>query len=65
MSWKPEVLVSGKWSRNGLVFATQKEAHDNALALSDRWYMVDDVRSVEVDDPVNYRWVDGKLEGLK
>jgi hypothetical protein len=23
MSWKPEVFVEGKWSRNALVFATK------------------------------------------
>jgi hypothetical protein len=62
-SWKPEVLVAGngdKWSRNGLVFATEQEAFENARALMSRWMLVTDFRAVEVDEPVNYAWVDGR-----
>lgn len=62
MSFKPEVLVDGKWCRNGLVFATREEAEANAKDLMGRWINVDDTRAVEVDDKVNYRWVEGKLE---
>lgn len=59
MAWKPEVFVEGKWSRNGLVFATKEEAEDNALSLMWRWTLVQDSRAVEVDEPVNYRWLPG------
>lgn len=62
MSWKPEVFVEGKWSRNGLVFGTEKEAADNARDLMMRWFVVSDSRAVEVNEPINYRYVDGKLE---
>jgi hypothetical protein len=30
-SWKPEVLVEGKWSTNGLRFGTQTEAFESAM----------------------------------
>jgi len=64
MSWKPEVIAdsSGKWIPNGLRFATRQEAEDNARDLSWRWTAVRDTRATESDDPVNYRWADGKLE---
>jgi len=65
MSWKPEVLVQGQWSQNALVFATQKEAQENAWDLRCRWILVDDCRAVEVDDPVNYSFVDGVLVEVK
>ena len=68
MSWKPEVQVMGegdKWHRNGLVFATYEEALANALDLHGRWSSVTDHRAVEVDEPVNYRWVDRKLEPVE
>jgi hypothetical protein len=29
-----------------------------------RWFAVRETRVVESDDPVNFRWVDGKLEKL-
>ena len=61
MSWKPEVFLEGKWSANGLVFATEKEAADNAAALLMRWFVPTDSRAVESTEPVNYQWVDGAL----
>jgi hypothetical protein len=65
MSWKPEVFVEGKWSRNGLVFATELEASDNARDLMYRWTLVQDSRAVEVDEPVNYKFENGKLRNVK
>lgn len=65
MSWKPEVKVDGQWSRNGLVFETKEEAEANAKDLFRRWILVQDFRAVEVDEPVNYQWVDGKLVGVE
>jgi hypothetical protein len=66
MSWKPEVQTGNDpvWYGNGLRFATQQEAFDNAFNLSMRWTAVHDYRASESDDPVNYAWVDGKLLGL-
>jgi hypothetical protein len=63
MSWKPEVIAdnSGKWVGNALRFATREEAEANVYDLSMRWFAVRDTRVVECDDPVNYRWVDGRL----
>ena len=29
-----------------------------------RWFAVSETRVVESDDPVNYRYVDGRLESL-
>ena len=64
MSWKPEVIAdsSGEWCSNALRFATEAEALDNAKDLKRRWMLVIDCRATQSDDPVNYRWVDGKLE---
>lgn len=64
MSWKPEVIAdnSGKWCGNGLRFATEAEALANAENLMGRWLLVRECRATQSDDPVNYRWVDGKLE---
>lgn len=58
MSWKPEVFVEGKWSRNGLVFETQEEAERNAKDLMIRWTMVEDSRATESDQPVNAKYTD-------
>lgn len=67
MSFAPEVIAdsSGKWFGNALRFATQKEAEDNVQDLFSRWTMVTDTRVVESNDPVNYAWVNGKLEAVK
>ncbi len=64
MSWKPEVEVDGKFSRNGLVFETEAEAKASAQNLMDRWLLVTDCRAVEVDEKPNYRWVNGALDRI-
>lgn len=63
MSFKPEVIVSdsGKWAGNALRFATREEAEANVRDLMMRWMLVTDTRVVESEDPVNYKWIDGKL----
>jgi hypothetical protein len=62
MGWKPEVLVENKWSRNGLVFASEQEAKDNARDLMNRWMNVQDSRAVEVvGEPANYSYLDRQL----
>ena len=67
MSWKPEVIAdsSGQWCGNALRFATREEAEANVADLKARWWLVTDTRVVESDDPVNYRWIDGRLEGVE
>lgn len=62
MSFKPEVFVEGKWSQNGLVFATHDEAKAYAQDLYCRWTLCTNHRAVESSEPVNYKFVDGKLE---
>jgi hypothetical protein len=64
MAWKPEVIAddTGNWYGNGLRFATKEEAEANAFDLMMRWTAVREIRAVECDDRVNYRWVPG--EGL-
>jgi hypothetical protein len=63
MSFKPEVVAdsTGKFYGNALRFATREEAEANVRDLEMRWFAVRDTRVVESDDPVNYRYVDGKL----
>ena len=66
-SYAPEVIAdgSGKWCGNALRFATREEAELNVNELAYRWFAVTKTRVVESDDPVNYRWVDGKLEPIE
>ena len=66
MKFKPEVIAdtSGKWCDNALRFATREEAKANVHDLMMRWFAVHDTRVVQSDDPVNYRYVDGRLENL-
>jgi hypothetical protein len=66
MSWKPEVIAdgSGKWCDNALRFGTREEAEANVGDLMMRWFAVRETRVIESDDPVNYRYVDGRLEHL-
>jgi len=67
MSFKPEVQTddSGKWYGNGLRFATEQEAVDNARDLMGRWLAVRDYRASESPDPVNYRWTPTGLESVE
>ena len=67
MSYKPEVIAdnSGKFFGNGLAFATDDEAVAYVKDLFSRWTSVREYRTVESDDPVNYKWIDGKLEEVK
>lgn len=57
-SWVAEVIAddSGKWTRNGLRFATKEEAEGWVADLYARWTMVRQTRVVETDDPVNKSW---------
>ena len=66
MSWRIAFVAdnSGQWLINGLRFATKEEAEANVADLAMRWTMVTDTAVEESDDPVNYRWVDGKAVSL-
>lgn len=65
-NYRPMVQVNGnEWAGNALVFATRAEAEANVLQLKWNWLAVTDTRVDETDAPVNYRWVDGKLERLE
>lgn len=56
MGYKFEVFVEGEWSSNQLVFETKEEAELYGINLASRWFLVTNGRSVEVTDPVNYKW---------
>lgn len=58
MSYRPMVLVSGKWAGNALRFATAEEAAASAANLFQRWTLCEGHRAEESDDPVNYVWDD-------
>jgi hypothetical protein len=62
-SFAPQVIAddSGKFAGNGLRFATYQEALDNVKDLASRWYLVREIRVVESDDPVNYKYIDHEL----
>jgi hypothetical protein len=46
-------------------FATREEAEAKVRDVMMRWLAIRDTRVIESDDPVNYRYVDGRLESLK
>lgn len=62
MHFKPGVVTddSGKLYTNALVFATREEAQASADELMSRWMLVRSTGVVETEDPVNYRFVDGR-----
>ena len=64
VNWRPMVFVEGQWAGNALVFATKAEAEASAEDLMYRWTSVSDSRASETNEPVNYRWINGKLEQI-
>ncbi len=67
MSWRPEVQTAADgdaWTPNAMRFATKEESDQWAKDLSFRWTAVTDIRSVEVDDPVNYEIINDELRRL-
>lgn len=62
MSYKPEVFVQGSWSGNALRFATEQEAKQYAYDLMSRWMLVEDIRAVPSDEPVNYVLANNELK---
>ena len=64
MNWRPMVHVDGSWAGNGLVFATKEEAEANAKDLMWRWILVTGSKAQETEEPVNYRWIDGRLKAI-
>ena len=65
-SWKPEVVADSndEWCGNAIRFATREEADAYNDDLMRRWSSVRGWRSIELSDPVNYRW-EGKLVEVK
>lgn len=61
-SFKVECKTFGeyKWSSNAVRFATHDEADKAGVDLAIRWTMLEDWRVAPSDDPVNYKWEDGK-----
>ena len=66
MSWRMVFIAdnSGQWVTNGQRFATKEEAEANVADLAMRWTLVRETAVEKCDDPVNYRWIDGKLCSL-
>ena len=64
MTFKLVVIAdaSGRWCGNALRFATREEAEANVRDLMMRWFAVRETRVVASDDPVNYRYVNGRLD---
>jgi hypothetical protein len=51
--YKAEVLVSGEWGQNGVVWPDEASAAAAAQDLWSRWTATVDHRAVEVDEPPN------------
>jgi len=66
MSWRWEMCDNGKWISNAVRFPTNGEAEAYGNDLAWRWTaMPTPARVAYSDDPVNYRFIDGKLEAVK
>jgi hypothetical protein len=68
MSWKPEVqtMMDGdRWTGNALRFGTKEEAEDYARVLFWNWTSSTAYRVVEVEDPITYALVEGRLVPVK
>lgn len=57
MSWRWEILTD-QWMTCGLRFPTKEEAEASVFDETKGFY---ETRVMETDDPVNHRWVNGKL----
>ena len=67
MSFKPQVRTGRdpEFYSNNLAFATHAEAAKSASDLMDRWFLVEEWRVIESDQPVNWRInEDGSLESV-
>ena len=53
-------MVDGQWAGNALRFATQEEAFGSMMMLRMRWWVPTDGRATESEDPVNYRFENGR-----
>ena len=65
VGFAPEIMVDKKWIRNGLVFATEKEASEWGVDRMQRWMMAEDSRSVPVAQAPGWTWKDGELAEIK
>ena len=65
-SFKAEVIAdnSGNWVGNALRFASREEAEAYGQDLESRWTLVRKMRVVESEDPVNYKFVEGRVQAL-
>jgi hypothetical protein len=63
VSFRAEVITNreGDWVSNRCRFATIEEASGYVTDLWRRWTMVTDIRVVNCDDPVNFRYINGEL----
>jgi hypothetical protein len=65
-NYRPMVNVgNNEWCGNALVFATKKEAEENASDLMMRWMTVTETRVDETDMPVNYSYIGGQLKHVE
>ena len=64
VSYKYEVMTiyrgEESWAGNAVRMATKEEADAAGHELLTRWYVPESYRVVPSDDPVNYRFVNGR-----
>ena len=67
MSFAGEVIAddTGKFVGNGCRFETCEEADAYVRDLAFRWRLVRQTRVVESEEPVNYRFVEGRLQSTE
>jgi len=68
MSFKTAVQVKGEsrcWTYNGLFFATAEEGEAWGCHLSGTWSQLETFEVQPSDEPVNYKYENGKLTKVK
>lgn len=62
MSYKMEVRTDSTdtFTGNAIAYATEQEALDAGEELMGRWLLVREFRAVESDEPVNYKFENGR-----
>jgi len=67
VSFAGEVIAdsSGVFVGNGCRFETREEAEAYVQDLRSRWLLVTATQTVESDEPVNYRFVEGRVRSTE
>jgi hypothetical protein len=66
MSYKLGVKTPGdtEFVSNALCFETEREAEEYGIDLFSRWMVVKETQVIPSNEPVNYRFINGRAERI-